>query len=235
MRYSRLIGALFLAGFLTYGVGSGLVNSVVGAPDFLPTVSAHQTTLVLGAFLMLLTSAVDVGKAVLFFPILENHGKRTALAYLATMIFEVTLMAVGALGLLMIVPLAQQVGAGQVSLDSAQALGSLVVESNTMAYQIAQMSLGFGAMFLCALLFRTRLIPRFLAGWGVIGYAIHMMGAGAEIFGTHISLVLLIPGGLFEVALGIWLLVRGFAPEPYGHASGGTRPSAARARDVSGA
>src|SRR2546429_7145465 len=123
MTYSRLIGALFRVGFLFYGVGAALVTSVTGAPDFLATISAHQTTLVLGAFLMLLNSVVDVGKGVLFFPILENHGKRTALAYLATMIVEVVLLAVGVLYLLMIVPLAQQgVDAGQASVGWAKAL-----------------------------------------------------------------------------------------------------------------
>jgi hypothetical protein len=217
MTYSRLIGALFLAGFVTYGVGFGLVSSVVGAPDFLSTISAHQTTLVLGAFLMLLNSVVDVGKGVLFFPILENHGKRTALAYLAAMIFEVVLMAVGVLFLLMIVPLAHQgVDAGQASVGWAKALGSLAVEANTMAYQIGQLSLGIGAVFLCSLLFRTRLIPRFLAAWGLIGYVLHAAGAIAEIFGIPISLILLIPGGLFELALAFWLLIKGFQPEAYG-------------------
>jgi len=97
MAYSRLIGALFLLGFLSYGVGFGLVTYVLGAPDFLSTISAHQTTLVLGAFLMLLNSVVDVGKGVLFFPNLENHGKRTALAYLAAMIFEVVLLDAGSI------------------------------------------------------------------------------------------------------------------------------------------
>src|SRR5713226_7008615 len=76
MTYSRLIGALFLVGFLFYGVGAALVTSVTGASDFLSTISAHQTTLIIGAFLMLLNTVVDVGKGVLFFPILENHGKR---------------------------------------------------------------------------------------------------------------------------------------------------------------
>jgi hypothetical protein len=60
--YSRLIGALFLLGFLVYGVGAARVTSVTGAPDFLSTISAHQTTLVLGAFLMLSNTVVDVGK-----------------------------------------------------------------------------------------------------------------------------------------------------------------------------
>ena len=217
MTYSRLIGALFLLGFLSYGVGNALVASVTDAPDFLSTISAHQTTLVLGAFLMLLNSVVDIGKGVLFFPILERHSKRTALAYLAAMIVEVVLLAVGVLGLLMIVPLAQQgVDAGQASAGWATALGSLGVQWNTMAYQIAEMALGLGGDFLCSLLYRTRLIPRLLAGWGVVGYAILMAGFIAEIFGIHIGLIFSIPGGLFELALGIWLLIKGFQPEAYG-------------------
>ena len=220
MTYSRLIGALFLSGFLVYGVGFGLVTSVVGAPDFLSTISAHRTALVLGAFLMLLNTAVEVGKGVLFFPILEKHGKRTALAFLAAVIVEVVLLDLGVLALLMIVPLAQQgVEAGQASLGWAKVLGSLAVQSNSMAYQIAEMSLGLGVVFLCSLLFRTRLIPRFLSIWGLIGYAILMAGAIAEIFGNHIGVMLSIPGGLFEVALGFWLIFKGFQPDAYGQES----------------
>ncbi len=37
MTYSRLIGALFLLGFLSYGIGSGLATSLVGSSNFLST------------------------------------------------------------------------------------------------------------------------------------------------------------------------------------------------------
>lgn len=56
-----------------------------------------------------------------------------------------------------------------------------------MAYQIGEMTLGFGAIFLCWLLYRTRLIPRLLAGLGVIGYVLLMAGAIVELFGGHID------------------------------------------------
>ena len=212
---SRLIGGLFLAGFIVYGTGSLLVESVVDGPDFLASVDSQKTTLAFGAFLMIATAAVDIGKAVFFFPVLERHGKRTAVAYLATMVFEMALMTVGVLALLMIIPLADQVGDGEQSLDSAQALASLAVDANETAYQIGQLSLAFGCLFLCALLFRSGLIPRWLAAWGLIGYALHMTGAAAEIFGAPISLVLLIPGGIFEVTLAFWLLIKGFTPAAY--------------------
>ncbi len=216
MTVSRVIGALFLCGFLLYGVGSVLVTSVTGGSNFLSTISANKTILILGAFLILLNTAVEVGKAVLFFPILEKHGKRTALGYLATMIVEVVFLSLGALALLMIVPLGQHAAEGW-----ANSLGSLLVQSNAMAYQIGEAVLGFGSLFLCALLFRTRLIPGWLAISGLIGYACLMTGSIAEILGIHIGLIaglppLTIPGFFFELVLPFWLFFKGFQPEAYG-------------------
>jgi uncharacterized protein DUF4386 len=210
MTYSRLIGALFLLGFLAYGVGSALATSQVGGSNFLSTIAASPTLLVIGAFLMFLNTGVDVGKGVLFFPILEKHSKRTALAYLATMIVEVVLLAVGVLALLLIVPLAKHAGEA-----GAQTLGSILVQTNATAYQMGEMTLGVGAVFLCLLLFRTQLIPRWLAISGLIGYPILALGTIAEIFGIHIGLYLTIPGFFFELVLPFWLFFKGFQPEAY--------------------
>ena len=221
--YAWLIGALFLAGFLTYGVGFGLITSVISVPGFLATIAAHQNTVVLGAFLMLLNTVMDVGKGVLFYPILENHGKRTGLVYLAALIVQVVFMDIGVLCLLMLVPLGQYaVEAGGVSAAWATGLGSLLIDGNTMAYHIGQATLCFGGIFLSALLYRSRLLPRFLAGWGLIGYVLHLAGAIAEIFGVPVSYLLLIPGGLFEVGLAFWLIFKGFQ-----HVAGGQRRSEA--------
>ena len=210
MTYSRLIGALFLVGFLTYGVGSGLVTSLVGGSNFLSTIAASQTILVIGAFLMFLNTGVDVAKGVLFFPILEKHSKRTALAYLATMIVEVVLLSIGVLALLLIVPLAKHAGEA-----GAQTLGAILVQTNATAYQMGEMTLGVGAVFLCLLLFRTQLIPRWLAISGLIGYPVLVAGTIAEIFGLHIGLYLTIPGFFFELVLPFWLFFKGFQPEAY--------------------
>jgi hypothetical protein len=216
---SRVIGALFLLGFVSYGVGFAIVSPMIAAPDFLAAIPARQTLFVFGAFLMLLNTVVDVGKGVLFFPILEKQGKRTALAYLAMMIFEVILLDIGVLCLLMIVPLAHQaIDAGPASADWTRALGSLAVQSNTMAYQIAEMSLSLGCVFLCSLLYRLRLIPRLLSIWGFFGYVILMAGTIAEVFGIHVGLLLSLPGGLFELTLGFWLLIKGFEPAAYAQA-----------------
>jgi hypothetical protein len=207
-RYSRIFGALFIAGFLVYGIGFGLVSSVTTPPDFMSTLTEHSTTLLLGAFLMLLNTAVDIGKGVLFFPIAERRGKRTALVYLAAITVQVVLLDLGVLFLLMLVPLSEFVAGTTASW--ATGLGSLLTQANTLAFQLGQGTLAFGALFMTWFLFRTRIVPRTLALWGVVGYAIHLTGAIAEIFGIHVGLVLSIPGGLFEVAFGVWLVAKGF-------------------------
>jgi len=205
---SRLIGALFLAGFLCYGVGFALVTSVVGKPGFLPSVAAHRTTLLVGALLMLLNLPVDITKGVLFFPVLDRHARRTAVAYLAMISAEAVLLAIGVLFLLMVIPLHDR-GADPM-------FGSLALDANDLAYQLGESLLGLVGMFLCAALLRSGLIPRYLAGWGVVGYAILMCGNIPAVFGRGFGTALSIPGGLFEVALGSWLIVKGFRPTAYG-------------------
>ena len=209
--YARLIGALFLIGFLTYGTGFALISSVITVWDFPANIPAVQTTLLIGAFLMLLNTVVDIGKGVLFFPILENHGKRTAFVYLAAIVVQVVFLDIGALFLLMLVPLAQiAADAGASSAAWAPGISSLLTESNTLAYNAGQATLSFGGVFLCLLLYRTRLIPQLLAGLGVVGYVLHAGGAVSEIFGLPLSLYLLIPGAIFEISIAFWLIFKGF-------------------------
>jgi hypothetical protein len=211
MTVSRLIGGLFLAGFVFYGVGFAMVTSVIDKPDFLATVPDHRATLLVGAFLMLVNTVVDIGKGVLFFPILGRRSERAALTYLSTMIAEVVLLAAGALMLLSLVPLADR----STTAGWATGLGDLIVDGNDSAYQLAELLLGLGAIALTMVLLRGRLVPRSLALLGVAGYALLAVGSAADLLGAHISLVLSIPGGLFEVGLAFWLIVKGFDPVAY--------------------
>jgi hypothetical protein len=219
MVQSRVIGALFLAGFLAYGTGFGLVSSVIGTPDFLTTIGGHQTMFAVGAVLMLLTIVTDVWRAVVFFPVLGERGRSTALTYMTAQIISVMLFFVGVLSLLLLVPLGQHAAdAGGVTADWAAALGGLLVQYNANAYQVAQMALAFGSLSLWTFGLRTRLIPRAFAGWAVVGYILLMIGSVAELFGLRISMFMLIPGALFEVALPFWLFFRGFNADAYGKA-----------------
>jgi len=144
---SRLIGALFLAGFLCYGIGFSLVTSVVGKSDFMESLTAHRIPLVVGALLMLLNMPVDIAKGVLFFPILDRYGRRTALTYLVMISAEAVMLGIGVLFLLVVVPLH---GHG-----ADATFGWLAVDANNLAYQIGEILLGVAGVFLCLRLRRS--------------------------------------------------------------------------------
>jgi hypothetical protein len=220
MFHSRLIGALFLLGFVFYGTGFALVSSVTGAPDFLANIAAHQTTLVIGAVLMLLPIITDVWRAVVFFPILGEHGRSTALTYLAAQIVSVAMFFMGVVSLLLIVPLGQYAAAASGgAVDWAHGLAALMVQSNETAYQLAQFALAFGSLSLWLYGIRVRLIPRAFAAWALAGYVFLLIGVVAELFGVHIGTMMLIPGALFEIALPFWLFIKGFGAQAYARAA----------------
>jgi hypothetical protein len=185
-RTARIVGVLFLAGFLAYGVGSLIAK---GSADR----SGSTALFVTGAALMLLNSAFVIGIGVLMFPILRPHNKAIAAGYLGTRIFEGVVLAIGVVSLIVLT-------------------GSAAIHANSVFYNVAEAGLGIGSLFFCALLFRTGLVPRFLAVWGFIGYACFAGGTLLELFGVAgAGLVGAIPGGLFELTFGIWLIARGFA------------------------
>jgi hypothetical protein len=149
--------------------------------------------LVTGAALMLLNSAFVIGIGVLMFPILRPHNKDIAAGYVGTRIFEGVVLAIGVVTLIVLT-------------------GERAKDVNAVFYSVAEVGLGIGSLFFCALLFRTGLVPRFLAVWGFIGYACFAGGNLLELFGVAgAGLVGAIPGGLFELTFGIWLIARGFA------------------------
>ena len=189
-RTARIVGVLFLAGFLAYGVGSLIATGIVRSADR----SGSTALFVTGVALMLLNSAFVIGIGVLMFPILRAHNKATAAGYLGTRIFEGVVLAIGVVSLIVVTG----------SHDA--------IHANSVCYNVAEAALGIGSLFFCALIFRTALVPRWLAVWGFIGYACFAAGNLLELFGVAgAGLVGAIPGGLFELTFGIWLIARGFA------------------------
>ena len=188
-RTARIVGVLFLGGYLAYGVGSPVAQGIVDSGDRSDSTALFLT----GVALMLLNSVVVVGIGVLMFPTLRPHSKAIAAGYVGTRIFEGVVLAIGVMSLIVLT-------------------SSNAIDANAVSYSVAETALGIGSLFFCALLYRTGLVPRWLAVWGFIGYACFAGGNLLELFGVAgAGLVAAIPGGLFELTFAVWLIARGFA------------------------
>jgi len=206
------VGILFLAAFLAYGGGTAVLSSVLDAPGYLSNLASNATQLRIGAILMLVNSLVVAAIGVLMLRVARPHGEAIAFGYLGARIVEAVLLAVGVVFLLLQLPLGRDaVDAGAAGAASLQILSNLSIEGNDFAYQIAMIGLGLGSVPFWYLFYRSGLVPRVLAAWGIAGYATFASGAVLEILGFEVGLILSVPAGLFEMALGIWLIGRGFS------------------------
>lgn len=159
-----------------------------GIGSSIATTASPGVLLATGTVMMLLNTVAVIAIGALMLPILRPQAPAIAVGYLVTRIFEGAFLAVGAIALL----------AG-------------FAGTNFLAYNIAMAGLGIGSLFLCVALYRSRLVPRFLAVWGFVGYASFAAGSFLELTGVAgAGLVSTVPGGLFEIFFAIWLIARGF-------------------------
>ena len=208
---ARVVGVVYLAGFVVGIAGEILIQSILGTPNRLSTVSANSMTVAIGAILWLMAVVGDAAHGVLMFPILKQHNERIAVGYLAARIVDAIFIAVMVLFILIQIPLGSAyVQAAAPDTVYLQALGTLFTQAQLYAYEIGMITLGISGLMLCSTLYRAKLVPRWLAVWGLVGYAIIFCGMVSAVMGSGLGDISSIPGGLWEVFIGVWLIVKGF-------------------------
>lgn len=224
---ARIVGVVFIVGMVIGIAGQMLNQSILTVPDPLSSVAASSMLLAIGVLFALVTVAGDVAHGVLMFPILRQRSERLAFGYFGFRIVDAVFIAISVLFLLLQIPLAsaylKAVGTDTVYL---QILSTLSVQANLYSYHIAMTTLGIAGFMLCYVFYRMKLIPRWLAGWGIVGYVTILGGSVLEILGFPLLWMHTLPGGLWEVFIGVWLVVKGFNPSSFvSQASSPTRTS----------
>jgi hypothetical protein len=205
------VGAFYLGALVTYSVGNGLIQSIVTAPDHLATVLSNSTQVIIGALLMLINSVIVIGHGIMMFPILKRYNERIPFGYLSARLAEGIVLAAGILFLLLQVPLSRAyLQAGNPDAAYFQALSTLSLQANFYAYQFGMIAVGFAGGLLNYVFYKVNLIPRGLAIWGLLGYVVLLSGSVVEVLGFDLRLIHTIPGGLWELFIGVWLIAKGF-------------------------
>ena len=214
-RTAVLVGLLFLTATAAFIVADTLNSGVLSRPEFLTVASAETNALATGALLLFGQFGV-VGIAVLLFPLLKVYGESAALAHVGFRVAELA----ASLFYLSVPLLAIELGAGlrdgTVDASASSGLGALLQAQYSGAILMIYLVTTAAGMCMSTLLYRSRLIPRPLAVLGVVGYPVLLAGGVLDMFGVvdvtqGVGLVALVPGGVFELILPIWLLAKGFS------------------------
>jgi len=209
---ARIVGVLYLAGMVVGIAGNLFIQSILGTPDQLSTIAASSALLAMGAVLWLSTVAGDAAHGILMFPVLKPHSERAAVGYLGARIIDATFIAVMALLILIQIPVGiEYLNAGSSDTSYVHALSAVLTQANLYAYEFAMITVGVAGLILSFMFYRTQLVPRFLAIWGLIGYAILLLGSVLQVLGLNLNSIHAIPGGLWELFIGVWLIAKGFS------------------------
>ena len=205
-----LVGALFLVATATFFVSSALITPMLGGPGYLSAVGKNSTLVVAAALLALTDGLAVVGIAAALYPVLSARHPALALAYAGMRIAELAIIAAYVLSPLLLVSLSRS----ETAADSATT-AALLVALRYWTLMFIYLFNGIAGLMLSYVLLRTRLVPQTLALLGLVGYAALFVGAVLDTLGflntaAGAGMVALVPGGLFELGLPIWLFVRGF-------------------------
>jgi hypothetical protein len=170
------------------------------------------TSVAIGALLELLLIIGNIGSAVVLYPVLKRQSEAGALGYVGARIMESTFIAIGILSALTFVFLRQS-GTG------TRELGNVLVAIYDRAFLVGPgICVGVGnGILLGWLLYRSKLVPRGMALLGLIGGPL-LIASGAAIMldlakrGGSVQALSTIPEFIWELSLGIYLVVKGFKP-----------------------
>jgi hypothetical protein len=111
------------------------------------------------------------------------------------------------------IPLLLLNGKAALEQDQLQALAGLFLQLRSAGLDVVLIFIGMGGTVFCYLFFTSKYVPRILAVWGMITYLSMLILALVSILSPSlpesVKMIFYAPGGLFEVIIGLWLLIKG--------------------------
>lgn len=210
------MGVLFIMATVASILGSVALGSILDAPNYLINVSAHGNQLIIAALLFLIAAISAFATSFMLFPVLRRHIESLALGYVGLRIFENVFYVIGTVGLLIMLTISQKYVAGAVNASYYQALGTLLLALKDWAVLIGTLIFfGLGSMILNYVLYQSKLVPRWLSVWGLIGAVLVFIYGLLGIFGLEMGLtspyaLLAMPIAAQEMVFAVWLILKGF-------------------------
>jgi hypothetical protein len=206
-------GVLFIAATAASLTATALLGSLVKGSAALSTVALHHDRMLTAALFQLVAAFTSAAIAISLYPVLRRYAAATALGAVAFRTVEGVFYALSAVGTMILVSLSGQPSANA----PAQGSADLVRDLRDAAGCVGVLAFYTGATLYYLVFYRSRLIPRWLSVWGLAGTALGLVAGLLVLFQSIAALsgtqvVLNLPIAVQEMALAVWLIVKGLSP-----------------------
>lgn len=215
-RSSRIVGILFILGF-SGALTASLTRPIIYTSNFLTQIAANENQILLGVFFLIIMAVACAGIGISLYPILKKYNVGLAIGAVGFRIIEGVLEIIGAVFLMLLLSLSQEfVRAGTQDSSYFHTLGLLLIAGKDWVMNVpALLTWCIGALMYYAIFYQTKLVPRWLAGWGLIGASLCIVSTILVMFHLispfgSIQVFMNVPIALQELVLAAWLIVKGF-------------------------
>ncbi len=197
--------------------GKVMTSLIIGSPlaggELLSQVAADSSRMTVGAFLCLMMGISLAVMTLFLYPVFRKDSQGLAMGLV---LFRGALEGVGyfvtALGLLTLAALGTEAITSGSDPAALQPIGSILYQFLYLKTPIGTIFFIIGAACLYISFYRTRLIPRWLVIWGLIGAVPYLATALLLFFhvDTGIGTYLEMPLAIQEMVMALCLIIKGF-------------------------
>jgi len=214
-KFAIAAGVCYLITHVTSVSAPALYGSLLNNASYI-TGSGSAAGVPLGAFFDVICAMANIGTAVALFPVVKRQNEGIALGYVGLRTLEAAILAVGALSMLVAATLPTMGTAADPA--TLASLGSVFVGAYKGTALLGPgLVCGVNTVLLAYLMYKSRLVPRFIPVLGLVGGPLVFAYNAAVMFGFSSQIpswapILVIPIFAWEVSLAIRLIVKGFNP-----------------------
>lgn len=210
-KIARIVGVLYIIGTIAGILSLVLTGSILGSPDYLSAVSANENKVIMGALFVLTMAFALAMVSVVLYPILKKYNQPLALGYV---VFRGALETFASLALviswLILITLSQEyVNVGVPDASYFHTLGTLMLRAIDWIGLISTITFSLGALMLYYIFYKSKLVPKWISVWGLVGIALVLAAGLLGMFGISLQ-ILWAPLALQEMVMAVWLIVKGF-------------------------
>lgn len=216
IRAGRIIGVLIILQM----IGAPIVNFVLEAPlfdppGFLVNAASHARQIGLAAVLGLIIEALWVSRAITAFPVFYQRSRTMALWFVALAGVVLAVAVVENAAVMSMVSVSEAYAkASTAGREHLEMVRVVVASARNWPHYLGRIFGGVTIFVLYAVLYRFALVPRALAGFGLIAALLEVTGVAMPFFGHGVVFPLLAPLGLCQLILAVWLITKGFRGQP---------------------
>ena len=228
-RTATAAGFLFIIATAASLLGTAVLGPLLTGPGYLAAIAGDATRVSVGALFELIAAGTCAGIAIALYPVLRRWSPGLAIGSVVFRAIEAVMYTLATLSLLALVTVVRPGAGAGTDRSGIAAIGDSFIALRQVAVNAGVVAFVIGALMYYTVMFRSRLVPRWLSGWGIAAELFMIVASLAALF-DHVPVesyaLLALPIAVQEMVLAVWLIAKGFGVPTVREvgAAGGTRP-----------